>query len=76
MHRTRIAALTTLLLLALPGMTEGLVDRFLQFRRGPDGLDGTNDDAPFQNLDDVRAALGFSPQQFSQIVGSQKQISN
>src|SRR5207244_1408083 len=56
-------------LLALPGMTEGLVDRFLQFRRGPDGLDGTNDDAPFQNLDDVRAALGFSPQQFSQIAG-------
>jgi hypothetical protein len=54
-------------LLALPGMTEGLVDRFLQFRRGPDGLDGTNDDAPFQSLEDVRAALGFSPQQFSQI---------
>jgi hypothetical protein len=56
-------------LLALPGMTEGLVDRFLQFRRGPDGVDGTNDDAAFQSLDDVRAALGFSPQQFSQIGG-------
>ncbi|HEY6205422.1 MAG TPA: hypothetical protein VIW21_04580 [Chthoniobacterales bacterium] len=56
-------------LLALPGMSEALVDRFLQFRRGPDGLDGTNDDAAFQSLDDVRAALGFSPQQFSQIAG-------
>jgi hypothetical protein len=56
-------------LLALPGMTEGLADRFLQFRRGPDGLDGTNDDAPMETLDDVRAALGFSPQQFSQLAG-------
>ena len=54
-------------LLALPGLTEGLVDRYLQFRRGPDGLDGTDDDAQFRSLDDVRASLGFSPQQFSQI---------
>jgi Type II secretion system (T2SS), protein K len=56
-------------LLALPGMTEGLADRYLQFRRGPDGLDGTSDDAAMESLDDARAALGFSPQQFSQIGG-------
>ena len=54
-------------LLALPGMTEGLVDRFLQLRRGPDGIDGTPDDAPFGRLDDVRAALGFSTEQFDQL---------
>ena len=54
-------------LLALPGMSEGLVDRFLQFRRGPDGVDGTTDDAPFGSLEDVRAALGFSRDQFNQI---------
>jgi len=53
-------------LLALPGMTEDLVDRFLLVRRGPDGIDGTADDAPFKNLEDVRAALGFSPEQFQQ----------
>jgi hypothetical protein len=53
-------------LLALPGMSEVLVDRFLQFRRGQDGIDGTTDDAPFRNLEDVRAALGFSPDQFKQ----------
>jgi len=56
-------------LLALPGMTEGLVDRYLQFRRGPDGIDGTNDDAPLRNEEDVRAALGLSSEQFGAIAG-------
>lgn len=56
-------------LLALPGMTPDLVDRFLQLRRGPDGIDGTSDDAPFKSVDDVRAALGFTPQQFQQLAG-------
>jgi len=56
-------------LLALPGMTGDLVDRFLLVRRGPDGIDGTADDAPFKNLEDVRAALGFSPEQFQQLAG-------
>ena len=49
---------------ALPGMTDELVDRFLQLRRGPDGVDATIDDATFKSLEDVRAALGISPQQF------------
>jgi hypothetical protein len=51
-------------LLALPGMTEELADRFLQTRRGPDGIDGTEDDAQFQSLDDVRVALSLNPDQF------------
>jgi hypothetical protein len=54
-------------LLALPGMTEDLVDHFLQTRRGPDGIDGTADDAQFKNLDDVRAALGLNAEQFKQL---------
>jgi type II secretory pathway component PulK len=54
-------------LLALPGMTEDLVDHFLQTRRGPDGIDGTADDAQFKSLDDVRAALGLNPEQFNQL---------
>ncbi len=41
-------------LLALPGMTEGLVDRFLELRRGQDGIDGTDDDMQFKKWDDVR----------------------
>jgi hypothetical protein len=54
-------------LLALPGMTEGVVDRFLLLRRGPDGIDGTADDLPLKSLEDVRVALGFSAEQFKQL---------
>ena len=57
------------MLLALPGMTPDLVDRFLELRRGPDGIDGTADDAQFKSLDDVRVALGFSAEQFKQLQG-------
>jgi hypothetical protein len=52
---------------ALPGMRDDFVDRFLQLRRGPDGIDGTADDYPFNNLADIQAALGFSAEQFQQI---------
>ena len=54
-------------LLALPGMTEDTVDHFLQTRRGPDGIDGTADDAQFNSLDDVRASLGLTEEQFKQL---------
>jgi general secretion pathway protein K len=54
-------------MLALPGMNEQLVDRFLEMRRGPDGIDGTVDDGQFQTLDDVRSALGFTSEQFQEI---------
>jgi len=54
-------------LLSLPGMSEGLVDRFLQLRRGPDKIDGTADDPQFKSLDELRLALGFSPEQFKQL---------
>jgi hypothetical protein len=56
-------------LLALPGATDSLVDRFLVLRRGPDGIDGTADDPPLNSLEDVRAALGFSAEQFQQLAG-------
>jgi general secretion pathway protein K len=56
-------------LLALPGMNEQLVDRFLELRRGPDGIDATADDAQFKSLEDVRAALGLTPEQFKQLTG-------
>jgi hypothetical protein len=52
---------------ALPGMRDDFVDRFLQLRRGPDGIDGTADDTPFNNLADIQYALGFSPEQFQQL---------
>ncbi len=55
------------MLLALPGMTDAFVDQFLIRRRGPDGIDGTEDDAAFKNIEEVRVALGFSTEQFKQL---------
>src|SRR5438309_3216619 len=56
-------------LLALPGMTPELVDRFLELRRGPDGIDGTADDAQFKSPEDIRVALGFNEERFKQLQG-------
>ncbi len=56
-------------LLSLPGFNEQIVDAFLQFRRGPDGIDGTADDVVFDSADQVRLALGFTPDQFAQLSG-------
>ncbi|MGI8432487.1 MAG: hypothetical protein ACR2MW_09395 [Chthoniobacterales bacterium] len=56
-------------LLSLPGMNEPIVDRYLEFRRGPDGIDGTPDDPLLESLDQVRVALGFSTDQFAQLSG-------
>jgi hypothetical protein len=47
-------------LLALPGMTPEIVDRFLQLRQGPDGIDGTEDDMQFNGISDALTALGVT----------------
>jgi general secretion pathway protein K len=57
-------------LLSLPGFNEQIVDRFLQYRRGADGIDGTEDDPVFESLDQVGLALGFSKEQFAQLTGA------
>jgi general secretion pathway protein K len=54
-------------LLALPGFTEPVVDRFLQLRRGPDDIEGTEDDVVFTNAQEVQIALGFRQDQFIQL---------
>ncbi|MEY2494437.1 MAG: ral secretion pathway protein [Verrucomicrobiota bacterium] len=48
-------------LLALPGMTEGLVDRYLAVRAGLDGIQGTDDDVDFW------IALGLRQEQYPQL---------
>jgi len=55
------------MLLALPGMSELVVDQFLTFRQGQDGIDGTEDDGEFKSVDDVRIALGFGSEQWKQL---------
>ncbi len=57
------------ILMALPGMSEPLVESFLQLRRGPDGVDGTEDDAQFKSLEEVRSALGLNQDQFASLNG-------
>ncbi len=54
-------------LLSLPGFTEPVVDRFLQTRRGPDNIEGTEDDVLFTNAQEVQIALGFRQDQFNQL---------
>jgi general secretion pathway protein K len=54
-------------LLSLPGFTEMLADRFLQMRRGPDDVEGTEDDVLFTSAGDVQIALGFRQDQFTQL---------
>ncbi|MBV9010088.1 MAG: general secretion pathway protein GspK [Verrucomicrobia bacterium] len=51
----------------IPGLSDAMIDRFLQVRAGPDGIEGTADDAQFQSLDEIRSVLGLSPQQFQAI---------
>jgi general secretion pathway protein K len=64
-------------LLSLPGFNEQIADRFLEYRRGADQIDGTDDDPVFDSLDQVRLALGFTPEQFAQLsalVGFKDQV--
>ena len=53
----------------LPGMSEARITRFLQIRRGKDGVDGTIDDYTFKSLDEIRNFLGFSAEQFKAMSG-------
>jgi general secretion pathway protein K len=54
---------------ALPGFNDQIVDRYLEIRTGPDKLEGTQDDMVFDSLDQVRLAIGFTPDQFAQLSG-------
>jgi hypothetical protein len=56
-------------LLAVPGLTEQMVDRFLEMRRGPDKIEGTEDDLKLESLNDVGVAFGLTPEQFQEIAG-------
>lgn len=53
-------------ILALPGMDERRVEQFLVLRRGPDEIDGTEDDG-FESLAQAEVALGSPPGQLGQL---------
>jgi general secretion pathway protein K len=56
-------------LLALPGLTPEMVDRFLQIRDGPDGITGTEDDRQFAGgLGEALSLMGLNnPDQQKQL---------
>ena len=62
-------------LLSLPGLDELRVDQFLSIRRGPDGIEGNEDDVRFEQGNqqgtqgNLQIALGLGPEQFNQLSG-------
>lgn len=53
----------------LPGLGETALQQFVQYRQGPDGKDGTEDDVVFDSLDTIRQFLGLTNAQFKEISG-------
>lgn len=53
------------------GLSEGLADKVVDFRKGPDRIEGTEDDVVFQDPSTitpiVSAAMSFSSEEFAQI---------
>jgi general secretion pathway protein K len=46
------------------GVSQATADNFVKYRWGPDGKPDTLDDRVYTSMDEVRAALGMSPDQF------------
>jgi hypothetical protein len=51
------------------GITAATADQFVKYRWGPDGKPFTADDRVYLSMDEVRAALGMSPEQFQIVEG-------
>jgi general secretion pathway protein K len=48
----------------ITGVSPATADEFVKYRWGPDGKPFTSDDRVYNSMDEVRAALGMSPEQF------------
>ena len=53
----------------VPGIGELQMQRFLQFRRGKDGVDGTIDDPEFKSMKEILGYLGMSEKQGQELGG-------
>ena len=53
----------------IPGIGEARMQRFLQYRRGKDGVDGTIDDPEFKSMQELFSFLGLSQKQGQDIGG-------
>ena len=45
----------------IPGVDAAMADAIVKQRAGPDGVDGTEDDTPFQNVGQLAAITGLNP---------------
>ena len=53
----------------ITGVSPATADEFVKYRWGPDGKPFTLDDRVYHSIDEVRAALGMSPEQFQLVEG-------
>ncbi|MBV8533339.1 MAG: general secretion pathway protein GspK [Verrucomicrobia bacterium] len=53
----------------ITGVSPATADQFVKYRWGPDGKPFTADDRVYTSMDEVRAALGMSPDQFQVVEG-------
>jgi hypothetical protein len=64
-----ISAADKHILRLLPGVGDDGIDRFLEWRRGGDGIDGTKDDPVIQKLETVQGFLGMNKAQWNALGG-------
>jgi general secretion pathway protein K len=51
----------------IPGVDAAMADAIVKQRDGPDGAEGTDDDIPFQNVNQLAAITGLNPKQFGNL---------
>jgi hypothetical protein len=55
--KLNINTASALALQLIPGMDQSTAEHIIQQRAGPDGIDGTDDDAPFQNIGEINGGM-------------------
>jgi hypothetical protein len=55
--KLNINTASVLALELIPGIDENAAQHIVQQRAGPDGIDGTDDDAPFQNIGEINGGM-------------------
>jgi hypothetical protein len=55
--KLNINTASALALELIPGIDENTAQHIIQQRAGPDGIDGTDDDAPFQNIGEINGGM-------------------
>ena len=53
----------------ISGVSPAQASQFVKYRWGPDGIPNTLDDRVYHTMDEVRAGLGMSPEQFQLVQG-------